>query len=221
VAPTSGPETTPPPAPEPDLPRTTLRDHTVLVGYGRVGSLVGQALKEQGMPFLVIEERPEVVERLRAEGIEAILGQAGQRGLLEAVNLAGAFCLISAIPNPFEASYLIETARAANPDLRIIARAHSEAEIEHLYKYGASLVIMGELEIARGMIAGLLGPRLVVDTGSPISDETFRKTPSEPPRDAFEASKAPPGDANEESREDNRDVGDPSLPPYPGPDASR
>jgi CPA2 family monovalent cation:H+ antiporter-2 len=215
------PETAPLAKPEPNLPRTTLHDHTVLVGYGRVGSLVGQALKERGMPFLVIEERPEVVERLRTDGIETILGQAGQRGLLEAVNLAGAFCLISAIPNPFEASHLIETARAANPDLRIIARAHSEAEIDHLYRYGASLVVMGEMEIARGMIAGLMGPRLVVDTGSPISEEAFRKTPSEPPRDAFEAARAPPEDANAGSREDNQDVGDPGLPPYPGPDASR
>jgi voltage-gated potassium channel Kch len=178
-------------------------------------------MKEQGMPFLVIEERPEVVERVRAEGIEAILGQAGHRGLLGAVNLAEACCLISAIPNPFEASHLIETARAANPDLQIIARAHSEAEIEHLYKYGASLVIMGELEIARGMIAGLMRPRLVVNNDSPIPDEAFRKTPSEPPRDAFEAAKVPPGDAKEGSREDNQDVGDPSLPPYPSPDASR
>jgi CPA2 family monovalent cation:H+ antiporter-2 len=186
----------------------------VLVGYGRVGSLVGQALRERGDPFLVIEERPDVVDRLRAEGVEAIHGQAGHRGLLEAVNLGEACCLISAIPNPFEASNLIETARAANPDLLIIARAHSEAEIDHLYRYGASLVIMGELEIARGMIAGLMGARLAADNDRAAPGEPRPKTPLEPPRDAFEAAKLEP-------KEEDKDAGDKSLSPPPSPDAPR
>jgi CPA2 family monovalent cation:H+ antiporter-2 len=46
---------------------------------------------------------------------------------------------------------LIEHARAANPNLDIVARAHSDAEVEYLRKYGASLIIMGEREIARGI----------------------------------------------------------------------
>ena len=66
-------------------------------------------------------------------------------------NLPGARWLISAIPNPFENGNLIEQARAANPDLEIIARAHTDAEVDYLKKLGASLIIMGEREIARGM----------------------------------------------------------------------
>ena len=71
--------------------------------------------------------------------------------LLKAANLAGARWFISAIPNPFENGNLIEQARAANPDLEIIARAHSDDEVEHLAKFGANLIIMGEREIARGI----------------------------------------------------------------------
>jgi monovalent cation:H+ antiporter-2, CPA2 family len=100
---------------------------------------------------LVIDERQEVATELRHRGIEVIQGNANQPGLLEAANIRGARWLISAIPNPFENSNLIEHARAANPKIEIIARAHTEAEVEHLKKFGAHLIIVGEREIARGM----------------------------------------------------------------------
>jgi CPA2 family monovalent cation:H+ antiporter-2 len=134
-----------------ELPVTSLTNHAVLVGCGRVGSLVAEAMEADGRSLLVIEERPEIVAGLRARGIEVISGNAAQPGLLKAANLARAKWLISAIPNPFEAGNLIEQARAANPELEIIARAHSDQEVEYLTKFGANLVIMGEREIARGM----------------------------------------------------------------------
>ncbi|WP_375409990.1 YbaL family putative K(+) efflux transporter [uncultured Methylobacterium sp.] len=141
---TSKPET-------PDLPVTALTGHAVLVGYGRVGSMVGQALEQAQQPLIVIEERQEVVDALRARGVEVYAGNAAQPGILKAANLAGARWFISAIPDPFENGNLIEQARAANPDLEIIARAHSDAEVDHLERFGANLIIMGEREIARGM----------------------------------------------------------------------
>jgi monovalent cation:H+ antiporter-2, CPA2 family len=134
-----------------ELPVTSLANHAVLVGCGRVGGLVADAMEAEGQAFLVIEERQEIVAGLRARGIEVISGNAAQPGLLKAANLAGARWFISAIPNPFEAVNLIEQARAANPELEIIARAHSDEEVEYLTKFGANLVIMGEREIARGM----------------------------------------------------------------------
>ena len=134
-----------------DLQATSLTGHAVLVGYGRVGSLIGQSLRAAGVPFLVIEERDSAFERARSEGAEVLPGNANARGLLEAANLGGARWLISAIPNPFESSNLIEAARAANPDLQIVARAHSDAEVEYLTRYGASYIVRGEHEIAREM----------------------------------------------------------------------
>ena len=136
-----------PPASE--LPSTTLVGHAVLVGHGRVGSLVADTLASAGQAYLVIEEGKAVVAQLRARGTDVILGNAAQPGMLEAANIASARWLISAIPNPFESANLVEHAHAANPSIEIIARAHSEAEVEYLKKYGASLIIMGEQEIAR------------------------------------------------------------------------
>jgi CPA2 family monovalent cation:H+ antiporter-2 len=134
-----------------ELAPTSLSGHAVLVGYGRVGSLVAEALERKGHRFLVIEDRQEIVDQLRARGVEVISGNAAQAGVLKAANLAGARWLISAIPNPFENGNLIEQARAANPNLEIIARAHTDAEVDHLERFGASLIIMGEREIAHGM----------------------------------------------------------------------
>jgi CPA2 family monovalent cation:H+ antiporter-2 len=135
----------------PELPQTSLTGHAVLVGHGRVGSLVAQTLSEMGQPYLVIEERPTIAEQLRDAGIEVIVGNAAQAAMLDAANVAGARFLISAIPNPFESGNLIERAREANPALDIIARAHSDAEVDYLSKLGANKIIMGEREIARGI----------------------------------------------------------------------
>ena len=148
------------PEPEPavtDLPTTTLEDHMVLVGFGRVGSRVGEELEGEKVPFLVIEDRPELVEKLRARGIEAIQGNAAAPEVIGAANLGAARSLLIAIPDGFEAGQIVEQGRAANPKIEIIARAHSDEEVDHLRRYGADLVIMGENEIARRMAERALG----------------------------------------------------------------
>jgi K+:H+ antiporter len=140
----------------PKLPVTSRTGHAVLVGHGRVGSLIAETLERAGQSYLVIEERQEIVDQLQAQGIEVIAGDAAQSGLLEAANVAATRWLISAIPNPFESGNLIEQARAANPGLDIIARARSDAEVDYLKNCGANLIIMGEREIARGICEHIL-----------------------------------------------------------------
>ena len=140
-------------SPAPDaVTRSALANHDVIVGYGRVGSAVGEALAERGQPYLVVEERKEIVDALRARGIETILGPLPPSALAEAANMAQARWMFVAVPNGFEAGQIVVEAREANPGLEIVARAHSDAEVEHLSKLGAQRVIMGEREIARGMV---------------------------------------------------------------------
>jgi monovalent cation:H+ antiporter-2, CPA2 family len=137
---------------EEELPVSGLSDHAVLVGYGRVGRLVCASLVRDGWPLLIIEQRGERAESMRAEGLEVITGNAAQDRVLKAANLPKAHILLVAIPDVFEGGQIVEQARAANPGLEIIARAHSEAEAQHLMQHGASLVVMGEREIARTML---------------------------------------------------------------------
>ncbi|HYK79557.1 MAG TPA: YbaL family putative K(+) efflux transporter [Micropepsaceae bacterium] len=147
---------------EPDAPEelhpTSLINHIVLIGYGRVGSLVGKALKERNEAFLVIEDADRLVASLRASDIEVLPGNAVRPDVMEAANIRGARLLIVAIPNGFEAGQIVERSRALNMRLQIVARAHSNDEVEYLLRLKADTVIMGEREIARGMIEHALGP---------------------------------------------------------------
>jgi CPA2 family monovalent cation:H+ antiporter-2 len=144
-----------PPAPvadEEELPATSLTGHVLLVGYGRVGRLIGPVLQERGWPLLVIETADDAVEQLRTVGIEIIEGNAADPRVLRAANLPEAKLLLVAIPDAFEAGQIVEQARAINPRIEIVARAHSDAEVEHLLQHGANTVVMGEREIARTML---------------------------------------------------------------------
>jgi monovalent cation:H+ antiporter-2, CPA2 family len=144
----------PPAGPSPrtiEIPVTDQQDHTVLVGYGRVGRRVGDAVRKLGMPLFVIDEKDDVVKDLIARGIKAIAGNA--MTLLKAANITKARTLFVAIPDAFEAGQIVAQARAAKTDLVIIARAHRDAEASHLAQLGANAVVLGEQEIADAMVA--------------------------------------------------------------------
>ncbi|POR51850.1 YbaL family putative K(+) efflux transporter [Bosea psychrotolerans] len=143
----------PEPEPERDIVPTSLSDHMVVVGYGRVGALLGAGLVAHGETLLVIEEQPEAIATARDQGAEVLVGNAADPGVLAAAGLARARRLFVAIPESFEAGQVCEQARRDNPELPIVARAHSDAAVEHLTRCGASLTIMGEAEIARAMLA--------------------------------------------------------------------
>jgi monovalent cation:H+ antiporter-2, CPA2 family len=139
-----------PPAVE--YPMTSLSDHVVLVGFGRVGQLVGETLLAEGQRLLVVEAGDSAAQKLRDRGVEVILGNAVNPALLTSTNLAEARLLIVAIPEVFEAGQIVRQARAISPLLRIIARAHFDTAVAHLTQYGATSVIMGEREIAKAML---------------------------------------------------------------------
>ncbi len=155
-----GPGADPPqdePAPEAtpdlDITPTTLSDHMVVVGYGRVGALLGAGLLARGEKVLVIEEQGDAVATARRDGAELLRGNAADPTVLAAAGLTRAKRLFVAIPQSFEAGQVCEQARRDNPALPIVARAHSDAEVAHLTRCGATLTIMGEAEIARAMLA--------------------------------------------------------------------
>jgi len=138
---------------------TRLANHIVLVGHGRVGSAISAALRTKGVPLFVIEDNEDAVAALKTTGVETLSGNAADPELIATANLGGARCLLVAIPNAFEGGQVVQQARAINPKLLIVARAHSEAEIEHLKKHGADLVVMGEHEIAKAMLDNIFEPQ--------------------------------------------------------------
>ncbi len=139
--------------PERDVVPTTLTGHIVVVGYGRVGSLLGAGLLSQGARLLVIEDDRDAIDTARRDGAEVLVGNAADPEVLAAAGLDRAIRLFVAIPGSFEAGQVCQQARSDNATLPIVARAHSDAEVEHLSRCGATLTIMGEAEIARAMLS--------------------------------------------------------------------
>ena len=146
---------------------TALTNHSILVGFGRVGSIVGGALQQKELPFVVIETSDSVFATLRERSIEAIMGNAAGPDVLNSVNASGARTLVIAIPEAFEAGQIVQQVRAMNPAIQIVARAHSDAEVEHLTRLGADTVIMGEREIARAIIEAMESAHLSVSAKDP------------------------------------------------------
>ena len=100
----------------------------------------------------MIEDDEDRLDAATQQGIEAVPGNAVLPEVLELANIPAARTLIIAIPNGFEAGNVVLGAKALNPSIKIIARAHSDAEVEHLASLGADHIIMGEKEIAHGML---------------------------------------------------------------------
>ncbi|MCC6470634.1 MAG: Kef family K(+) transporter [Alphaproteobacteria bacterium] len=141
------------------IPLTTLKAHAVIIGHGRVGGLVAQGLRAANLPVLVIEDHDQRAAAAREAEFQVIHANGARPDSLVAANLGEARWLIIAIPNAFEAGQIVQQARAIGPDLAIIARAHFDAEIDHLRSLGATTIIMGEQELARGMLDHALGRR--------------------------------------------------------------
>ncbi|WP_262271710.1 YbaL family putative K(+) efflux transporter [Microvirga yunnanensis] len=152
---------------------TPLTDHVVLVGHGRVGKFISGKLASSGTPFLVVEMDRNQVSDLQKDGHTVIMGNAADPEVAAAANIRAARCLLIAIPDAFESGQVVEQARTINPDLPIIVRVHSAAQEEHVEKYGATRVVMGEQEIARAMFAAVPdAPREPVLSSVQEADET-------------------------------------------------
>ncbi|MBU2672831.1 YbaL family putative K(+) efflux transporter [Hafnia paralvei] len=129
-----------------------LCNHVLLVGYGRVGSLIGAKLHDAGVPLVVIENSRPRVEALREQGIHAVLGNAANPEMLELARIDCARWLLLTIPNGYEAGEIVAFARTKRDSLDIIARAHYDDEVAYISDRGANQVVMGEREIANSML---------------------------------------------------------------------
>jgi len=132
-----------------------LSGHVIVVGHGRVGRFVTQALQEvpaeDERPVVVIDLQRERVKTLQAAGVRAVYGNAAAAGILERAGVQGASLLLVTVPDALEGGGVVQQARALNPTIAIAARAHSDEAVAHLDRTGADVVFMGEREIARRM----------------------------------------------------------------------
>lgn len=138
-----------------DLPdevaQARLSDHAILCGYGRVGRVVHEAIRQQAIGVVVIEQDAGAVASLREQGVAVLHGSASNPVILERAGISRARILIAAIPDPLSIRRMVEMARDANPEIDIVVRTHSQAERRHIERQGANEAVVGELELAMEM----------------------------------------------------------------------
>jgi CPA2 family monovalent cation:H+ antiporter-2 len=139
-----------------ELPMTVdqalLTGHVLLVGYGRVGRRLADAMIEQKIPFVVAEQNRELVERLRERNINAVSGDASDPAVLIQGHVARARMLVIATPDTVGVRRMVEVARMLNPGIEIVVRTHSDEEADLLRAENIGKIFMGEHELALGMI---------------------------------------------------------------------
>jgi len=137
-------------------PAEQLTGHVLIVGHGRVGKRIANALSEQGIAVVVAEQNRETVEALRARNIPAVSGDAAETAVLIQAHVARARMLVIAMSDSARAQRMIDTAHQLNPAIEIIVLTHSDEEAELLKSDRPDRVFIGEHELASGMTGYVL-----------------------------------------------------------------
>ncbi|MBN1561896.1 potassium channel protein [candidate division KSB1 bacterium] len=140
---------------------TNLENHTIVCGYGKIGTEVCDQLAALGMPFVVIDKDEARIDEAIGKGYLAAVGDASEDELLLRIGVRKARSLVSAITDDSANVYLVLTARTLNEKLYIIARGTDEMSSKKLERVGANRVVSPYEIGARRMAAYVVKPEIV------------------------------------------------------------
>src|SRR4030042_4759246 len=139
-----------------------LKGHFILCGYGRVGEEIARTFKEEEIPFIIIDNRPDCIARLEKAGYIYLQGDATQDEVLKNAGIERARGLIAAVGTDTDNTYITLSARELSPDLFIEARASRAEALTKLERAGANRVILPHA-IGGNRLARLASAPAVVD----------------------------------------------------------
>ncbi|MBA2655801.1 MAG: cation:proton antiporter [Tatlockia sp.] len=138
-----------------ELPLNTekkyLTGHIILLGYGRVGSRIGNLLNERGIPFIVIDKNPELIRQLRKADRVAVVGNGSDSSALVQAHISGAGMLIVATSGTFNIKQMLNSAYKYNPKIGVAIRAQNEEEKILLNMECDGAIFLSEDELAQNM----------------------------------------------------------------------
>jgi len=143
-----------------------LKDHFILCGYGRVGEDIARTFSEEGIPFIVLDSRPDNIALAEEQGYLCLLGDATSDKVLIEAGIERARGLVAAVGSDVDNTYITLSARGLRPDLFIEARASSEEVETKLNRAGANRAVSPNSIGARRMAMLALRPAVVdfIDT---------------------------------------------------------
>jgi CPA2 family monovalent cation:H+ antiporter-2 len=135
------------------------QSHAIVVGYGRVGKVVCELLREHRLPYIVADSDAMTVTRDRREGHDVYFGDATDPQFLEACGLAKAAGVIITIHTARLIDEVVAHVRAMRPDILIVSRARDADHARHLYALGATdavpETIEASLQLSEAALVGL------------------------------------------------------------------
>ncbi|MDQ3659883.1 MAG: potassium channel family protein [Actinomycetota bacterium] len=140
---------------------SALRDHYIVCAYGRVGRTAARELAEEGVPFVVLEPKEELVEMMEDDDILFLMGDSTSDEALRAAGIERARALLCAVDSDAENVYVALAARSLNPDIFIVGRASDPTAATRLHKAGADRVISIYATTGQHMAAMALRPGVV------------------------------------------------------------
>ncbi|MCG1018997.1 MULTISPECIES: YbaL family putative K(+) efflux transporter [Burkholderiaceae] len=138
------------------VPQAHLTGQVVIVGYGRVGRRVAQTLAAHRIPYVVAEQHRDIVEKLRAEQVPAVCGDASDPMVLVQAHVARAGMLVVTLPDTFDVRKIVDTARTLNPSIEAVLCTDNDDEAALLQSERVGTVFVGDSELARGMTSHVL-----------------------------------------------------------------
>jgi len=138
-----------------------LNNHYILCGYGRTGHQIALEFEAEGIPFVILDARSEVVEDAQQHGYAVMQGDATLDESLIAAGIDRAVCLVSALRSDAENLYTVLSAKTLNPRIRAIARASAAEAIEKLKRAGADAVVSPYVTGGKRLAAAAVRPRVM------------------------------------------------------------
>jgi voltage-gated potassium channel len=138
-----------------------LHHHYIICGFGRIGEIIARQLKERHIPFVVVENQPELVAGLEEAGYDILVGDATKEEVLLEAGIERAKGLITVVSSDANNVYITLTARSLNPDIFIVARAAESGSEQKLLRAGADRVESPYELGGRKMAQTILRPNVV------------------------------------------------------------
>jgi len=146
-----------------------LEGHYIICAYGRVGRAVAREFEAEGVPFVVIDPKEDLQERMTQDGVLFLVEDPSDEGVLLRAAVGRARGLVCAVDSDATNVYITLMARSLNPDLFIVARASERGSDKRLLKAGADRVVSPFVSSGRHMALVALRPRAtdVLEVESP------------------------------------------------------
>jgi K+:H+ antiporter len=137
----------------PESARAPMSDHVVILGFGVGGRLLGRALRQLEMPYVILDMNGATVRQMRAEGESIYFGDATNEDALRGAGVERARAVVAVLSDPYASLRAVAAIRAQNANVPIIVRTRYTSEAATLLRLGATVAVAEELEASLEVVA--------------------------------------------------------------------